>query len=237
MNRLGAILASSVLALCAMAASAQSSPAEKWYEISQIGLHVVNGGVTLQPLSPELARRYFAGNFLLNWPMPADAERRRVRALEELRHQEPQLMSGGDPRPFAAVTGFSRTRINVSVTLILGGFRWHHYVYELARYEMARDPAIDAAFNLPVLERKMTATYRGIAYGTPAAQLLAQLGPPDHEYPAQSLSLRNLYYVKDDLQVELHDGLVYTLEHGKPGWLMAMPPPGVGPAHGPAPTQ
>jgi hypothetical protein len=168
--------------------------------------------------------------------MPADAERRRVRALAELIHQEPRLMTGGDPRPFAAVEKFSRTRAIVRVTLTLGSFRWHHYYYQLARYEIARDAAVDAGLQLPELERRLSFGYRGLGYGSKAADLIARLGLPNVEYAGHTPSQRNLYYTRDDLHVEIHDGVVYYLEHGKPAWLLPMPPPGAGSAHGVAPA-
>lgn len=205
---------------------------ETWYRVDEVGAHMVNQGVPVEALAPDLARRYFAGDFLLNWPLPADAGQRRASALEQLRRTEPNLITGADPRPFAAVERFTRTRVVVRVHLILGAFRWHRYYYQLAGYEMARDPAIDAALQLPVLERKLGGTYRGLRHGSTSSEVTALLGRPDQEHDGQSLSLRNWYYAKDDLHVELHDGRVYYVEHGKPGWLATLPPPGAGPAHG-----
>jgi len=213
-------------------AAAQAKP-DPWYTVDVIGMHMQGGGAAPLPLAPDLARRYFAGDFLLNWPRPADAQQRHAAALEQLRRTEPNLITRGDARPVAAVERFTRTRVVVRVFLILGSFRWHHYYYQLASYEMARDPAIDAGLQLPALERKLAGTYRGLAHGSSAADVAALLGKPDHEHPSQSLSLLNVYYARDDLHVELHDGRVYFLEHGKPGWLMPPPLPGAGPAHGP----
>jgi len=236
MDKPKAVLFAILLALFAMThATAQTSSGERWYAVSEIGMHVVNPGIPLEALDAGRARQYFAGDFLLNWPRPADLEARRVAALEQLRRIEPHLIAAGDPRPFAAVERFSRSRAVVRVYLTLGGFRWHRYFHDLARYEIARESAIDAALNLPQLERKLGGTWRGLGHGSTAADLLALLGAPDQEHPSQALSLRNLYYARDDLHVEIHDGVVYYLEHGKPGWLQPVPPPGAGPAHGPAP--
>jgi hypothetical protein len=230
-------IACGTLALYVMSASSQSPLDDPWYTVDQVGTHVVNAGAAAESLSPSLARRYFAGNFLLNWTMPPDAERRRVRALAELIHQEPRLMTGGDPRPIAEVEKFSRSRAIVRVTLILGGFRWHHYTYQLARYEIARDAAVDAGLHLPELERRLSFSFHGLGYGSGEADLIARLGHPSVEYAGQAPSQRNLYYKRDDLHVEIHDGVVYYIEHGKPGWLQPMPPLGAGPAHGAAPPR
>jgi hypothetical protein len=217
-----------------MTASAQPALHDRWYTVDEAGRHVVNAGVATQALGPDQARRYFAGDFLRNWIMPADAERRRVRALAELIHHEPRLMTGGDPRPVAAVEKFSRTRAIVGVTLVLGSFRWHHYHYELARYEFARDADVDATFHLPELERRLGYTHRGLGHGSKASELIARLGLPNAEYAGHVPSMRNLYYARDDLHVEIHEGVVYYLEHGNPGWLLPAPRSGAGPARGAA---
>ena len=217
-----------------MTASMHSHAGDRWYAVDQVGVFVVNTDVATETLAPPLARRYFSGEFLRNWSMPGDAERRRVRALAELIHQEPRLMTGGNPRPLAEVESFSHSRAIMRVTLVLGNFRWHHYFYQLARYNIARDPTIDTAYELPELERRLGFTWRGLGHGSRAADLFARLSAPDAEYPGYNPSQRNLYFAAEDLHVELHDGVVYYIEPGKPGWLEPMPPPAL--LHGQVPA-
>lgn len=210
-----------------MTASMHAHAGDRWYAVDQVGVFVVNTDVATETLAPALARRYFAGEFLRNWVVPGDAERRRVRALAELIHQEPRLMTGGNPRPHAEVESFSHSRAILRVTLVLGSFRGHHYFYQLARYNVAREPAIDTVYELAELERRLSYTYRGLGHGSRSAEMFSRLSAPDAEYPGPTPSQRNLYFGAENLHVELHDGVVYYIEPGKPGWLEPMPPPAV----------
>ncbi|MDB5805407.1 MAG: hypothetical protein JWN73_2729 [Betaproteobacteria bacterium] len=230
-------LACLALASCAMTAAAQTPQDEKWVRVVQPGVHVLNGGTPVELLEVVRARHYFAGDFLLHWPVPADAEPRRAQALAELRRREPRLIAGGDPRPFGVIERFSHGRVGMRVELVLGASGRERYFYGLARYEMARDPAIDAALGLPQLERKLAFVYQSLGYGSSAPELFARLGPADQELAGQAPSQRNLYFARHDLHVEIHQGVVYYLEHGKPGWLSDLPPVGAGPMHGPAPVR
>jgi hypothetical protein len=204
---------------------------EKWYKMNAVGFHIFNEDSPPAKISGEQALRYFSkenSHLAKNLTTPK-YEEQVSESLRKLKADFPQIIPAKNPEPFADVAQFSKDKVIISILYPLGAHRWHHYFETIATYEIKRTPVIDEMFDLRELEKKFSYTYKGVGYGTSAGytsaagglnnKLTEILGQPDAEYPGQSPSLRQLYYRQHNLYVEIHEGVVYFVEHRKPDWI------------------
>jgi hypothetical protein len=208
-----------------------SQPNDKWYEVGGVGFHILDDHIPAEKLSDAQALLYFAeGAPHLSelWRVPENRDRV-AKSLQALQKSLRYFNLAKNPAPFAEVARFSSKRVVIRALYPLGAYLWHHYFETLAVYELERNGRIDERFKLVELEKKLSFTFKGIGHGTRAGYfsnpdnaddtVTKVLGRPDDEYMSQTLSYRLIYYRRYNISIEIHDGVVYTVEQGKPGWV------------------
>jgi hypothetical protein len=247
-GRISLVIAGSVLCVAAMRASEMTTPAcrhspqaassasrpqqdAKWYEIGGVGLHILDDKIPPEPLSDAQALAYFkeGGSHLSElWRAPENQDKV-AKSLQTLKTSLPYFNAARSPTPFALPARFNASRVVVRVLAPLGGYLWHNYFETLAVYEFNRRRRLDDIFNLVATEKRLSFTFKGIGHGTPAGYFSSPdnekdlvtkaLGVPDDEYMSQTPSYRLIYYRRYNISIEIHDGVVYAVERGKPGWV------------------
>jgi hypothetical protein len=204
---------------------------DKWYEVGGVGLHILDDHIETERLSDAQALAYLSeGAPHLSELWRAPENRNRVaKSLQALKTSLRYFNVPKNPAPFAEVARFSRTRVVVRVLYPLGAYMWHHYFETLAVYELDRNQRLDERFNLVETEKRLSFTFKGIGHGTRAGyfsnpdnkdDLVTKiLGKPDDEYMSQTPSYRLIYYRRYKISIEIHDGVVYAVEQGKPAWV------------------
>jgi len=201
-----------------------NATAEDWYVLVDIGNHTMESAIKEKKLGPEKALDQFRPSKNYFIPSP-DFKQVLISKIDTIKlqnkgkYRQLNIYLDSDNPISIEIKKFSKKHINIIVKFLVGGRRWHRYYEVLANYLIPRNVSMDKLTKLEEIEKKYTASYKGIKHGSRWLDLKKQLGEKFQEYPGQSLQYRQIYYPKHNLSVVIQDGIVMYLERLKPGWV------------------
>lgn len=216
-----------IIALGTLLMLQQCMAEEKWYKPVDIGQHIDQNNVKEEQINKSQIKKIFKKGTLFQ----EDARRMYVNLKREWftingadyikKYKDDKIfyLDNNDHPITANVYMFSKSKAKIHIKFIYGHSRWHHYYIVLGNFLLERDSYIDDVFNLNVLEKKYSYSFKGISHGSSVEEIEDILGRGYYEYAGQSPQYRNIYYEKYNIEIIIQDWVVKYVQEGKPDWM------------------
>lgn len=189
---------------CLQAGTGDVTPPDRRWKVCCIGVEIVGMKKEVK-ISAETARRIFTNgpvNVREGWEKVLIGKIENVsnqRDADSVPDSAAVWNESTDKRPIAMVVEFSRRELTIILAVRRGNLLWQHFYECKARLCVPRTKEIDEWLDVPELEKRYGAAYKGLKQGDTVGDIKKKLGVPDGIGYFQTGDYYEAYYFQDDV--------------------------------------